>query len=694
MAERGHRPSLADEIEALTDLQDHLGAIDRIVASYLPAERRQAFAERSGAITRRAEDPRLNLAVAGEFSAGKSTFINALLRTRLLKASVVATTASLTRLHCGAELAVTATFGDGARVRATADSFEDLRQAVAGRQPLAAKDESLKALLDRLTSDGKVADEVRHLDVEVPNELVAADVVVFDSPGIGAGDAGARGHARLTERLLAEVADCVLVLVPAATPLTNTLLEFMQGHLPPFLHRCVFLVTALDRQDDSEQAATLEFVRAKLQEKLGLAEPVVFGISSIAMLPASSVGASPSATEWQTRFREVEAFVAAKLRRERTLIIAEHLVRLLRELVGELERSLAEIGSSLQAEAALLQANPVGVLEVVLRELGERSTRELQECGRQLHGRIRELEGAFGLAAKQEAYATVERAGFEIRSYQESLHPVVQASVGRGSQSYVAAVNYELGALVTRGRQLAGIFAERFEASYAGLRSRGVAVPAPAVAIAPLPDAQAFSRLLDHVGRQAAEDHQRAQAGGCLGSLVGSLTLIWFTAPAGAVFGLLFGLSVSAEAGCFCFLVGAVAGLLAPPILGNWAGQALASSTGKSLMERQQDLRRLLELVIDKVFDELRQGFDRHLDQAVAGMSASFVEAIGRHQEEHRSAVEVLRREHDEKQRGLAERIAAVRGESADLGQRANRLAAMGRRLTTARAPGGQEKAG
>jgi ribosome biogenesis GTPase A len=48
---------------------------------------------RVGQIQRRRTDPNLYVAVVGEFNGGKSTFINALLRQKILKSSVVERTA-------------------------------------------------------------------------------------------------------------------------------------------------------------------------------------------------------------------------------------------------------------------------------------------------------------------------------------------------------------------------------------------------------------------------------------------------------------------------------------------------------------------------------------------------------------------------------------------------------------------------
>ena len=71
---------------------------------------RQELSQQLQKIKNRRADPNLYLAVIGEFSSGKSTFINALLRNDLLKTSALVATAIDTKISYGKIFEVQALF--------------------------------------------------------------------------------------------------------------------------------------------------------------------------------------------------------------------------------------------------------------------------------------------------------------------------------------------------------------------------------------------------------------------------------------------------------------------------------------------------------------------------------------------------------------------------------------------------------
>jgi len=70
-----------DELDALTDVEDHLQfAANIIEREEISTALKSEIDSQINQIQKRRGDPNLYLAVIGEFSSGKSTFINALLR--------------------------------------------------------------------------------------------------------------------------------------------------------------------------------------------------------------------------------------------------------------------------------------------------------------------------------------------------------------------------------------------------------------------------------------------------------------------------------------------------------------------------------------------------------------------------------------------------------------------------------------
>jgi len=681
------------ELDALTDVHEHVRVISELVQRHVPEERRAAYRSRIDDIVRRSTDPNLHLAVIGEFSGGKSTFINALLRMRLLKASCVATTASVTRIRKGPTLTIAADFVDGRSITAMANDYDALRRAVLDLQPQAAADATLKELLDRLTSDAEVADHVRWIDVAIPSEQLDEHIVILDTPGINAGTAAARNHAEVTQRVLSETADCALVLTSATQAMSRTLLDFLESHARPFLHRCIFVITAVDRLDEAERDALRELVHTNLREKLGLELPVVLESAAIVMLP-SEQEPDDAKRQWQSTFRVLETTILAALRRERLLIIAERLIRLLQELVAEMERELARAAAGLDDEERVLRENGVAAIEQVLDSLRSRSTTDVERRGRDLElVSQRELNGHVA-ATKEYVHRLIDRAGGAIRSYAGLVHPEVARVVEHFGRNYTSVLNRELDALRLRCQKLSAEFARQFEETYRELPSLGVAVPVPEIFIGPAPDPAVFRSALVHAAQQGLSDERQGNTGAAVGGTASTILLGWLGGAVGALLGLFFGIGIGSEVGCgeaigYGFLgliAGAVAGVILTALLGAAIGRSIGSR-GPALDERKRQLHKHLAADIEAFFAGIRDAFDASTAAAVRDVTRSFSTAVESHIAQYGAAVERLRREHEQRQRTVAAMLATIRADANDLTQRAARLDSLRRRLVRSRVP-------
>lgn len=700
---------LADDIDAITDLGEHLRLISDLVQRHIPAERRGVLQAKIDDVARRAADPNLHLAVIGEFCSGKSTFINALLRQRLLKAACVVTTASVTRIRKGSTLAITASFTDGRTVTVSGDDYHALRRAIFTLQPAAASDETLKDLLDRLTSDPAVADHVREIDIAIPSEQLDENIVILDTPGINAGVATAAHHAEVTQRVMSELADCALVLISAANPMTNTLVEFLESHARSFLHRCIFVITAVDRQDESERAETREFVREKLREKLGLQSPFVVESAAITMLPVAEVPESmkESWAHWRSEFAVLEESVRAALRRERTLIIAERLIRLLQDLVAEMERELAASAVALDEEERLLRENSVAAIEQVLDALHARSAAEIEKRAAALHRETLTHRNSMAATTKEWMHGVIAKNAANIRTYTQHVHPTVVQGVQHYGAQFTKIIDCEIDNLRARCESLSAEFAQQFEKAYRELPSLGVPISVSPVAIPPAPHPSVFRSALAHAEQQRKTDVKYDTAGSAVGGGLSAIAFGWLGslpgAIIGAIIGTLIGLALGENNGCAMIVYGIIwfiVGTIVGAIFGGMAGTVVAAITGAkvggsvavaaagpNVADRQQQLRVRLASDIDAFFDELKGTLDAHIDNAVRGVTGSFAGAVDLHKTTYSAAVERLRREHNQKQRDVAQRILTVRADAADLNQRAARLESLRARMARSRVP-------
>ncbi len=276
------------------------------------------------------------VAIVGEFNAGKSTFINAMLGVDAAPTGILPTTATL---H---------------RVAWAADSFA--RVILRGAQDRVVSHEKLKATLSELASEGAEIDRVQ---IYAPIERLRW-VEILDTPGFNAPDAS---HARAAMSAFDE-AHAVVWLLDATGPLKATeaaILKEVQAKGLPI----VVLLNKLDRLGEADLQRVLDHTKEGLAE-LGLhvaAGPIAF---SAKLALAGRLGDEAALT--RSRWAEVEAELSrtlvdradelreATLRRRARAMAAAMLVRSEeREAeAAKVEAARSEVLAKLRAAASSL----------------------------------------------------------------------------------------------------------------------------------------------------------------------------------------------------------------------------------------------------------------------------------------------------------------------------------------------------
>ncbi|MBE6924157.1 MAG: hypothetical protein E7466_02810 [Ruminococcaceae bacterium] len=239
---------------AETDLQ----FVKRVLAAYPWDDAVKTQLEDSfSRLNAKYSDKKLNISVVGEFSTGKSTFINALLRTELLAAaSLQGTTVSSTILEFGKQCSVAIIRRDGQRQIMRLKSVDETRKA-----------------LRHIVSYNDDAQSIETVAVTLPvPALQNTGLRIVDTPGT---DATELWHEDVTVRAIEELSDLSIVLVNGTKPLPESFCDFIEENLGSVLERCVFVVTKLDLIPPKERSQMLQYIGMKLQNTLGLENPVV-----------------------------------------------------------------------------------------------------------------------------------------------------------------------------------------------------------------------------------------------------------------------------------------------------------------------------------------------------------------------------------------------------------------------------------
>lgn len=291
----------------------------------------KSIAERLRAIEERAQNPsaQLILPLIGEFSAGKTSLINALTDSKVLEIASLPTTATLYQIIFGAPE----------------------NKAVA----LTAEGEEVELQLDALKNDElKKYPTVTLFDTSTK---VPKDIIFVDTPGLSSPDPK---HREVLTSILPQV-DAILLTVDTNQAVTRSLIDFVKSMR--LAEKPIYLIlNKIDTKSPSE-----------LQDlKRGIARDVDLPIDSLVC-----------ASAYTNNISELQQLLT-KIQAEKTQIIAKVDALRTKELVGELRSFIAEVlrsSSSPQElkEAVRAQERELERLQNNIRQLMERVEEKLSD---------------------------------------------------------------------------------------------------------------------------------------------------------------------------------------------------------------------------------------------------------------------------------------------------------------------------
>ena len=202
-----------------------------------------------------------NLVIVGEFSRGKSTFVNALLGRRILPASKNPTTAVISKIVYGEEPAFKIFYKDGETPQ-TMDE-KDFIKLTAPPEP----DESDEFSVKEYAEAQQKLSSIDYAKISYPLSFCRDGVEVVDTPGTNDLNVG---RMEITFGYLRQ-ADAVVLLLAAYQPLTASEAQFLKETIVGDNHiqDIFFVISHKDDLDNAEQEQdVIEFIAKNLREVL------------------------------------------------------------------------------------------------------------------------------------------------------------------------------------------------------------------------------------------------------------------------------------------------------------------------------------------------------------------------------------------------------------------------------------------
>ncbi len=355
---------------------------------HMDNEQQAQFREKLQEIKRRLDDPYFNLAIIGDFSSGKSSFINGIIHQDLLKTATLATTAVPTRIRWNSMFREVEVY---LRENRSSSSVELTHLASRWKLKLPT---GTAEKIDFITTNNTLAKKLEEVELRLPIDLRYQNMCLIDTPGVNPGASGAQVHIQQTQNVLRRMADATIVLFPSPSVYTKSFEEFLRDNAEHFLNHAIFVVTKMDLVQNSEREGMIRYVQQMLKKQFKLSDPQVYACSSLCALHPER-RADWDQEDWSAAFQSLENAIQHHVQENRQTIITQGIRTLLAEALTLAKTTLEENRGRLRREADAFERNSIESFEAECLELLTNFEKRLKEKQR------RSLDSLGALAANE-----------------------------------------------------------------------------------------------------------------------------------------------------------------------------------------------------------------------------------------------------------------------------------------------------
>lgn len=184
----------------------------------------------------RSEEP-MKVAITGQFSSGKSTFLNALLAKNILPTGITPVTSKVNYIRYGDAFKIRVHYKDGR------DEYHDI------------------ATIARFTDQRENVEDIAYLVLYAPLNILK-DIVFVDTPGL---NSQAASDTQTTEKVLREVDGIIwLTLIDNAGKMSE--LHVLEAYLGKYQNKSLCVLNQKDKFTEEQVSQTEEYVKTAFKE--------------------------------------------------------------------------------------------------------------------------------------------------------------------------------------------------------------------------------------------------------------------------------------------------------------------------------------------------------------------------------------------------------------------------------------------
>lgn len=344
---------------------------------------RKTYAISLEAMRKRLYDPEFRLAIVGDFSCGKSTFLNALIGEELLTTDTLPTTAIPTYIRWNKEELlkqtghderryynpiVTLTTNDGKTYTLTKSVKKIFEQETNITLP-----EKIGAAIDTLTTTNSLIGKINRVELTFREKKIFAHFCLIDTPGINPGAEESKEHILQTQKVLREEADAFVVLYSFKDAMNRGTEEFMKDNAGHLMAGAIILLTKMDLVPPRQIEKIFRNTEQLVKERYGQKNPKVYGIAALSALEYRlGISNAEEDSKWADDFDKTITEIITQLSDRRTEIISRRILELMNELIESLTASISEQLMKLEKERETLERASIKNLMHEFQETADR----------------------------------------------------------------------------------------------------------------------------------------------------------------------------------------------------------------------------------------------------------------------------------------------------------------------------------
>ena len=254
-----------ENLSEMADIQSHITYATTVLNRYNWDDSiKRSLRKQLDAIVAKQNDKVLNISVIGEFSTGKSSFINALVGHELLAVNVLqGTTVAITIIEYGASYSLSLVDKNG---NSTTTEYKDINY--------------LSSAIQHYTTDPSYADSISHVRVTLPSVILKNGFRIIDTPGTNSLE---QWHEEITRRAINDISDMSIILVDASRPMPETLVGFVESTLGNNVKDCLFVANKIDIIRSRERNGMLQFIQKKINLEFDIEGAEILPFASVAL---------------------------------------------------------------------------------------------------------------------------------------------------------------------------------------------------------------------------------------------------------------------------------------------------------------------------------------------------------------------------------------------------------------------------